>query len=517
MNSLSFFLLIFPSIQCLRVLQIVPGFTNSHVLFNYRLAETLRFLGHDVKMWTQMEMGMLDTGNNRLPEGVEEYRIPIHFKDTLKTEGLKVFQSMMFSAGDVHDLWWTGQEFKDMRVEACEQMLAHDQKIYDEFKRDGFDVAIAHFHDLCPLAIAQKMGVDRVIWITHGTSIYDFAAVQMGLRTIPSSIPHPLSSAGLSQDFLDRVQNTLWHMLLLDFVNLPQNLLYDENEFYKKLIGGDEHEDLWQLSKTRVICLLINGNRMLDFPRPLPLHIGFAGEMGVAKKSANVDEWLDAIVSRPTDDGLIVFSLGTVSNTTNMPEQMITSFLGAFSRLPNYTILWRMEKTVKGVETLNNVHLVKWLPQNEIMRHPRMKLLIAHGGYNSLLETAQAGIPAVLMPLFADQKINAKRAQRFGIATVLDKLNLTPDNVFDAIATALNRREFRENARKLSRMLMDSPAASSSSPRRSFTALEYSLKLATCRKPQLFTLAASQRLSFVEFHNIDWILAILAVFCILSH
>lgn len=72
---------------------------------------------------------MLDTGNNKLPEGVVEYRIPIHFTDTLKTEGLKVFQSMMFSSGDAHDLWWTGQEFKDMRVEACEQMLTHDEQV----------------------------------------------------------------------------------------------------------------------------------------------------------------------------------------------------------------------------------------------------------------------------------------------------------------------------------------------------------------------------------------------------
>ncbi|KAK6745031.1 hypothetical protein RB195_011629 [Necator americanus] len=117
---------LFLAVDALKILQIVPGFTNSHVLFNYRLAETLKFLGHDVKMWTQMEMAMLDTGNNRIPDGVIEYRIPIHFKDKLKTEGLKVFQSLMFSAGDAYDLWWTGQEFKDMRVDACAQMLEHD-------------------------------------------------------------------------------------------------------------------------------------------------------------------------------------------------------------------------------------------------------------------------------------------------------------------------------------------------------------------------------------------------------
>ncbi|CAD6190391.1 unnamed protein product [Caenorhabditis auriculariae] len=479
------FLLAWNSSECLKILQIVPGFTNSHVLFNYRLAETLKYLGHDVKMWTQMEMAMLDTGNNKLPEGVTEYRIPIHFKDTLKTQGLKVFQSMMFSSGDAYDLWWTGQEFKDMRVEACEQMLNHDPKVYEEFSRGGFDVAITHFHDICPLAIAKKMGVQRVIWITHGTSIYDFAAVQLGLRTQAATVPHPLSSAGFSLSFWDRVQNLLWHMSLLDFVNLPQNLLADENDFYRNLMGP-EHPDLWDLCGN-VESLLINGERMLDFPRHLPVHIAFSGALGLPKEGKKaVEPWLEDILNLKSD-GLIVFSLGTVSNTTNMPQQMTDSFLGAFAKLSTYTILWRMEKHVPGVEKLPHVKIVKWLPQKEIMKHPKMKLLIAHGGYNSLLETSQAGVPAVLMPLFADQKINAKRAQRFGIATVLDKLNLTPDNVYGAINEALTDPSYAANAKKLSSMLTDQPATAP------FSSLQYSLKLATAKKPQYFKLKEAPR------------------------
>lgn len=41
-------------------------------------------------------------------------------------------------------------------------MLNHDEKIFDSFREERFDVAIAHFHDLCPLAIAKKIGVERV-------------------------------------------------------------------------------------------------------------------------------------------------------------------------------------------------------------------------------------------------------------------------------------------------------------------------------------------------------------------
>jgi hypothetical protein len=83
------FLILLNFCNGLKILQIVPGFTNSHVLFNYRLAETLTELGHEVKLWTQMEMNMV-SGEFGLPKNVTEVRVPIHFKDTLKLEGLKV-------------------------------------------------------------------------------------------------------------------------------------------------------------------------------------------------------------------------------------------------------------------------------------------------------------------------------------------------------------------------------------------------------------------------------------------
>uniref|UniRef100_A0A158PBA7 UDP-glucuronosyltransferase n=1 Tax=Angiostrongylus cantonensis TaxID=6313 RepID=A0A158PBA7_ANGCA len=426
----------------------------------------------------------------------------------------------MFSAGDAYDLWWTGQEFKEMRVEACAQMLNQDPKVFEKFREMSFDLAIAHFHDLCPLAVAEKIGIHKMVWITHGTSIYDFAAVQLGLRTLPAYVPHPLSSAGSSLSFFDRVLNLLWHLSLLDFVNLPQNLLHDENVYYRNLVGFDT-SDLWDLSR-HVMALLINGERMLDFPRPLPCHITFSGELGLKKgkvfrakkftKSDNFtnvsatenvefDEQLQIILSRPSK-GLIVFSLGTVSNTTNMPQQMIDSFVKAFNRLSDYTVLWRMEGKVKEAELSEHVFLLKWLPQKDIMKLPSMKLLVAHGGYNSFLEAAQAGVPVVLMPLFADQKINAMRAQRFGIARVLNKLRLTPENVYEAISDVLGD----------DRCVLSDLDFPSQQP---YSTLKYVLKLATS-DAKYFGLRAAQQLSFFEFYSLDIVAFLVTIVAFLS-
>ncbi|KAK6037054.1 hypothetical protein COOONC_25441 [Cooperia oncophora] len=100
------------------------------------------------------------------------------------------------------------------------------------------------------------------------------------------------------------------------------------------------------------------------------------------------------------------------------------------------------------------------------------------------------------MPLFADQKINAMRAQRFGIARVLDKLRLTPEIVHEAIADVLENENFTIRARKLSMMLTDKPTT------RPYSSLSYILKLATS-DAKYYTLRAAQRLTFFAFYNLD--------------
>ncbi|KAI6187492.1 UDP-glucuronosyltransferase [Aphelenchoides besseyi] len=456
----------------LRILQIVPGFTNSHVLFNYRLADTLTAQGHSVKMWTQMEMGMVVAGDLRIPQNV--------------------FQTMMFQAGSAYDLYWTGQEFKDLRVQSCEQMLSVDSSVINKFRQDYFHLVIGHFHDFCPIALTKLIGVKELVWITHGTSVYDYTAIQIGMRTFPSFVPHPLSSFSDRMSLYERILNVFWHLSNIDFVNLPQNLLHDENLMYRRSSGD---EDLWSLSR-RVRVLLVNGERFLDFPRPIPFGINFIGEVKIADKNSalNFTGEVAEIVDRAKN--LVIFSLGTVSNTTNMPPNMLNSFLEAFAQFPDYDFLWRMEAEVPNAHKYTNVHLLKWLPQKDLMKHPKTRLLIAHGGYNSFLEASQAGIPVVLMPLFADQFINAKRAQRFGIATTLDKLSLSVEKVRSAVVEILFNKKYSQNAKRLSAMLRSKPSNDPSAM------LKYGLKLATLPRDH-FTLHAAQNLNFVVFYNLD--------------
>ena len=50
-----------------------------------------------------------------------------------------------------------------------------------------------------------------------------------------------------------------------------------------------------------------------------------------------------------------------------------------------------------------NLFISEWFPQREILIQPRLKAFITHGGYNSLYESARAGVPIMTMPFFWDQ------------------------------------------------------------------------------------------------------------------
>jgi UDP:flavonoid glycosyltransferase YjiC (YdhE family) len=62
---------------------------------------------------------------------------------------------------------------------------------------------------------------------------------------------------------------------------------------------------------------------------------------------------------------VIYFSMGSVLQTSQMPESMREAFLEAFSQLKQ-RVLWKWETDLLPGQP-NNVNLGKWLPQSDIL------------------------------------------------------------------------------------------------------------------------------------------------------
>ena len=53
--------------------------------------------------------------------------------------------------------------------------------------------------------------------------------------------------------------------------------------------------------------------------------------------------------------------------------------------------------------------------------------MVSHGGSGSVIDALAHGLPMVLIPLGADQPLNAARCEALGVARVLDAATATPE------------------------------------------------------------------------------------------
>ena len=72
------------------------------------------------------------------------------------------------------------------------------------------------------------------------------------------------------------------------------------------------------------------------------------------------------------------------------------------------------------VSVSDNVKLLSWLPQNDILGHPKTRLFIGHAGLNGILESTYHGVPMICSPFFGDQFDNARIAKHAGFGEVVD-------------------------------------------------------------------------------------------------
>lgn len=93
-----------------------------------------------------------------------------------------------------------------------------------------------------------------------------------------------------------------------------------------------------------------------------------------------------------------------------------------------------------------NVHVERYIPQSLLL--PRCSLAIMHGGYNSVMSALHAGVPMVIVPLAADQPLNAEACARIGVARVVDSEALTPESIRQAAREVLGDSSYRERARR---------------------------------------------------------------------
>ena len=89
-----------------------------------------------------------------------------------------------------------------------------------------------------------------------------------------------------------------------------------------------------------------------------------------------------------------------------------------------------------------NIKVMSWIPQNDLLAHKDIKAFVSHVGHNSLYESAYHGVPVVAVPLCTDQFSNARKAEHFGLAKVLDHKTMNAEELSEAIQHVIDEPRY---------------------------------------------------------------------------
>ncbi|CAG7823035.1 unnamed protein product, partial [Allacma fusca] len=81
--------------------------------------------------------------------------------------------------------------------------------------------------------------------------------------------------------------------------------------------------------------------------------------------------------------GVVLFSLGSIFNCQDMPEETRQAFIEAFSKLKQ-KVLWKWD--CQKVDAPDNVRFEKWLPLQDVLAHPNLKVWICRETGNNRVE-----------------------------------------------------------------------------------------------------------------------------------
>jgi UDP:flavonoid glycosyltransferase YjiC (YdhE family) len=153
--------------------------------------------------------------------------------------------------------------------------------------------------------------------------------------------------------------------------------------------------------------------------------------------------WIAALPERPT----VYFTLGTIFNLES--GELFERVLAGLRELPVSVVVTvgrELEPAALGPQPAN-VRVDRYVPQSVLL--PHCELVVSHAGSGSVVGALAHGLSMVLLPIGADQPLNAARCEELQVARVLDPFHATAGDVSNAVSDVLSDPSYRRNAQRL--------------------------------------------------------------------
>ncbi|XP_069820860.1 UDP-glucuronosyltransferase 3A1-like isoform X2 [Dendropsophus ebraccatus] len=400
--------------------------------------------GHQVRMFRQFGDGMLPGRQaQQSPYPVSTYSLGEKYLAEYKALFTEAQKDNLMGRDSLQNFLIFLNELSHQ----CNVTL-HQSDILNFLKEEKYDLAVIDGFNPCCFLAAEKLGVPYIAMFP-GTFMN---AAKVGVTGPLSYVPIFQSLLTDRMDFLGRLKNT--------FMYLGSHIVDKKMDaLFQKVI--DEHFPLGSRPSIADLHLraelwIYNIDFSIEFPRPLLPNIQCIGAL-LAKPAKPVTQELEDFIAESGDSGFIVVTLGSMISSLPLVE-FLKEMIDGFAKIPQ-KVIWRYKRSEwpQGVNVAHNVRLMDWVPQNDLLGHPKARLLVTHGGLNSLMEAVYHGVPVVGIPLFGDQYENMVRVKAKNMGTFIPPDEMKAEKFASTIREVVENGCYKTSAMKQSVILRSRP------------------------------------------------------------
>ena len=156
---------------------------------------------------------------------------------------------------------------------------------------------------------------------------------------------------------------------------------------------------------------------------------------------------------------LVYLTFGTVAPTIGFYPQLYLDVLSGLADLKArvlVTVSRSVDPAVLGALPAH-VHVERWVEQERVM--PYTTAMIGHGGFGTTLKALTSAVPQVVIPLFADQWLNADRVDALGAGIALHGGPPAARGAGAAVKRLIKDASFRDAANRVAEAAAALPPA----------------------------------------------------------
>ena len=408
--------------------------TKSHILQYEPLVEELLARGHEVTtcFFHPLKIEHKNYTQIVLPNVMEEIQKEAS-KLMMEEGGQTVWNYKLWQFGirawsdSIEDI-----ALMPMRVKEVDSLMKSGKKVdvmvtmlhHATFLADHFDCPIIFYVPVGPVSFLDGMGnVDNLSLQPLLTARYiePMTFTERLLNHLQDRITR-LVMAWVSSKVTGKLQEQLG-----PHVRHPQDIMRDR---FSVLIGG--HHPVTHGAWAYLPNTIGVGAMHLKDAKPLP---------------EDLKKFMDS-----ASDGVVFVSFGSTLSPSKMPKEKLELFLETFKSL-KMSVLWKWDAEVPNLP--KNVRTASWVPQQDLLGHPNLKVFVTHGGLGSLQEAIYHKAVIIGIPFSNDQRPNILRAARHGYAKMLDWDALTAADLTAAINDGMTDEGMRSSLERVHGLYTD--------------------------------------------------------------